>query len=123
VTGEWYTYLILAQGDTPSSRLVESKASAAAEGWGGDTYVVLENTASSETTLIVRYVWDTPADASEAQAAFTQYLTLRLGQPDRNGIYQKDGIVSTLEQDVDGGFTWLIAQSPETLNQLMSALY
>ena len=123
VMGEWYTYLILAQGDNPTSRLVESKASAAAEGWGGDTYVVLENAVSNEAALLVRYTWDTSADASEAQTAFTQYLALRLGKADSAGIYQKDGIYSALKQDADGGFTWLIAQSLETLNKLLSTLY
>jgi len=123
VMGEWYTYLILAQGDNPTSRLVESKASAAAEGWGGDTYVVLENAVSNEAALLVRYTWDTSADASEAQTAFTQYLALRLGKADSAGIYQKDGIYSALKQDADGGFTWLIAQSQKTLNKLLSTLY
>lgn len=123
VMGEWYTYLILAQGDNPTSRLVESKASAAAEGWGGDTYVVLENAASNEAALLVRYTWDTAADASEAQTAFTQYLALRFGKADSTGIYQKDGIYSAFREDPDGGFTWIIAQNPDTLNVLLSALY
>ncbi|HAE85077.1 MAG TPA: hypothetical protein DCG78_01010 [Anaerolineaceae bacterium] len=123
VMGEWYTYLILAQGDNATSRLVESKASAATEGWGGDTYIVLENAAANEAALLVRYTWDTAADAREAQTAFTQYLALRFGKADSAGIYQNDDIASTLVQDADGGFTWLIAQSPETLNQLLSALY
>jgi hypothetical protein len=121
--GEWYTYLILAQGDNATSRLVESKASAAAEGWGGDTYIVLENATANEAALLVRYTWDTAADAGEAQTAFTQYLALRFGKADSAGIYQNDGIASTLVQDADGGFTWLIAQNPETLNNLLSALY
>ena len=123
VMGEWYTYLILAQGDNATSRLVESKASAAAEGWGGDTYIVLENAANNEAALLVRYVWDTSADASEAQTAFAQYLALRLGKADSAGIYQKGGIYSALKQDPNGGFTWLIAQSQETLNKLLSTLY
>jgi hypothetical protein len=122
VMGEWYTYLILAQGDNATSRLVEGKASAAAEGWGGDTYVVLENAASNEAALLVRYVWDTAADASEAQSAFEQYLALRFGKADSTGIYQNDGIYSTLKKDPEGGFTWLIAQSQETLNKLLSSL-
>ena len=123
VMGEWYTYLILAQGDNATSRLVESKASAAAEGWGGDTYIVLENAANNEAALLVRYVWDTSADASEAQTAFAQYLALRFGKADSAGIYQKGGIYSALKQDADGGFTWLIAQRQETLNKLLSTLY
>jgi len=48
---------------------------------------------------------------------------LRFGKADSAGIYQKDGIYSALKQDADGGFTWLIAQSLETLNKLLSTLY
>ena len=51
------------------------------------------------------------------------FFALRFGKADSTGIYQKDGIYSAFREDPDGGFTWLIAQNPETLNDLLSALY
>jgi len=122
VMGEWYTWLILARGDNPDSRLADAKASAAAEGWGGDTYVVLENTAADKSALVVRYTWDGSADAAEAQLAFQNYLGLRFGSPNQKGIYQKDNFYSALRQDSQFGFTWLIADNQQVLESLISAL-
>ena len=122
VMGEWYTWLILARGDNPDSRLADAKASAAAEGWGGDTYVVLENTAAGKSALVVRYTWDGSADAAEAQLAFQNYLGLRFGSPNQRGIYQKDNFYSALRQDSQFGFTWLIADNQQVLESLISAL-
>ncbi len=123
VMGEWYTWLILARGDDAESRLVDAKASAAAEGWGGDTYVVLENTSSGEAALLVRYTWDGSSDSAEAKLAFESYLSLRLGSPDQSGIYEKDGLYSALRQDSQFGFTWLIADSRAALETLLGELY
>lgn len=123
VMGEWYTWLILARGDDSESRLVDAKASAAAEGWGGDTYVVLENSASGETALLVRYTWDGSSDSAEAKLAFESYLGLRLGSPNSNGIYEKDDVYSALRQDSQFGFTWLIAESSASLETLLGELY
>jgi hypothetical protein len=123
IMGEWYTWLILARGDDAESRLVDAKASAAAEGWGGDTYVVLENTSSGEAALLVRYTWDGSSDSAEAKLAFESYLNLRLGSPDQSGIFEKDGVYSALRQDSQFGFTWLIADSRAALETLLSELY
>ena len=123
VMGEWYTWLILARGDDAESRLVDAKASAAAEGWGGDTYVVLEDTSSAKTALLVRYTWDGSSDAAEAKLAFESYLGLRLGRPDQSGIYAKDGAYAALRQDSQFGFTWLIADSRAVLETLLGELY
>jgi len=123
VMGEWYTWLILARGDDAETRLVDAKASAAAEGWGGDTYVVLENSATDESALLVRYTWDGSSDAAEAQLAFESYLGLRLGSPDLFGIYDNHGTYSALRQDSQFGFTWLITDSRAALEMLLGELY
>ncbi|MFZ3070507.1 MAG: hypothetical protein WA110_05225 [Anaerolineaceae bacterium] len=122
VMGEWYTWLILAEGHAAESRLLEELVSNATEGWGGDTYVVLENDQTQESALLVRYVWDTDADAADALAAFQDYTSLRFGKPDAGGVMQGDELFSTLTQDESGGFTWIIAQSQETLAQIQAAL-
>ena len=123
VMGEWYTWLILARGDDPKSRLVDAKASAAAEGWGGDTYVVLENIASGESALLVRYTWDGSADAAEALYAYESYLELRFGAVAQDGVYASDGFYSALRQDSQFGFTWLISDSRQALENVVDALY
>jgi hypothetical protein len=81
VMGEWYTNLILSKGIDTAFRLDADTASAAAEGWGGDTYVAYYNEQSGETVLVLAYTWDTLGDADEFASALTQYGTLRFGQP------------------------------------------
>jgi len=79
VNGEWYTYLLLAYGDDPAARLPDSRARAAAEGWGGDGYVVHYHDADAATVLAAEWVWDTVADADEFALAFGDYANARFG--------------------------------------------
>ncbi len=77
VNGEWYTYLTLAHGQSPTARLPEETALQAAGGWGGDGYSVYYSDALSQTVLAAEWAWDTPADASEFSAAFQAYAKAR----------------------------------------------
>ena len=77
--GEWYTYLILALGVNPTTRLDQDQAKRAAEGWGGDTYVVFYNETTQTTTMVLSAVWDTTSDASEYAIILKKYLKLRFG--------------------------------------------
>jgi hypothetical protein len=77
VNGEWYTYLILAWGLDPNTRLPEATARTAAEGWGGDGYVVYYHDAEANAVLAAEWVWDTPADADEFAEAFREYAAAR----------------------------------------------
>lgn len=79
VNGEWYTYLILAHGTDSGARLGQSRARAAAEGWGGDGYSVYRREASDDLVLAAHWVWDTPADAEEFVEAFRDYADERFG--------------------------------------------
>lgn len=79
VNGEWYTYLILAHGDDPDTRVGETAAAEAAEGWGGDGYSVFYNEAGAKMVLAAHWVWDTPGDAQEFAAAFATYAEARFG--------------------------------------------
>jgi hypothetical protein len=81
VLGEWYTYLLLSQGDDEDARLSERTAARAAEGWGGDGYVAFYNEAEDETVLALHWVWDTQADADEFAQAFREYGDQRFGEP------------------------------------------
>jgi Zn-dependent peptidase ImmA (M78 family) len=77
--GEWYTYLILADGDNTSARLSNSDAQTAAAGWGGDQYLVLHNDSANLTVFLMKTVWDTTNDASQFASSFQQYANARFG--------------------------------------------
>jgi hypothetical protein len=80
VIGEFSTYLILAHGMDENARLAEVQARSAASGWGGDHYLIYHNDATGETILVVKYVWDSEADAVGFSAAFREHSDLRFGQ-------------------------------------------
>ncbi len=122
VVGEWYTWLILAMGEDPDWRLAEDLAWQAAEGWGGDAYSVLENSQTGETAMIVRTIWDSTSEGVEAYAAFEDYTALRFSKADVLGVMQADGVFASLLRDEGSGFTWLLAQNPETLLRLIAEL-
>lgn len=81
VMGEWYTYLILAHASNPLFGINDSTARNAAEGWGGDTYLVYINEETEEIILIMVSTWDTPRDLDEFYEAFMQYAQKRWGEP------------------------------------------
>jgi len=82
VVGEWYTYLILAKGYAPDTRLDDTVAREAAEGWGGDAYNVYHNAATNQTVLVIQGVWDSRSDAKEYYDIFIQYGDARWGSHD-----------------------------------------
>ncbi|NLG28279.1 MAG: hypothetical protein GX557_10235, partial [Chloroflexi bacterium] len=95
---------------------------AAAEGWGGDAYVVLRNTDTGELALLLTTVWDTPAEASEFFRLYRALMAHRSGYVERVGSLV--GELSTrewsngtqwvrLEQD-GSSVTVAIAASAET---------
>lgn len=63
--GEWSTFLLLGYAADVQSQIDVSLAEQAAAGWGGDRYTVYIHDESGEVSLIARWVWDTPADATE----------------------------------------------------------
>jgi hypothetical protein len=72
--GEWQTQKLLAlAGGTGSA--------AAAEGWGGDRYALLER--GDERALVMRWRWDSRRDEREFAAALRAWARERL--PDRAG--------------------------------------
>ena len=77
--GEWYTYLILADGSKPVARLDDATAQTAAAGWGGDEYLVLHNDSANITSFVMKDIWDTANDASEFSVALQRSLNSRFG--------------------------------------------
>jgi hypothetical protein len=78
--GEWYTYLVLAFGLDESARLSENRAIDAAQGWGGDTYLVYDNDSDQTHVLVLKTEWDSTREAEEFAGSFVQYATDRFGK-------------------------------------------
>jgi hypothetical protein len=72
--GEWQTAEVLSQSGTPSAR--------AADGWGGDRYELWRQGSGpcdvpcpARDVLVMRWTWDTRADAAEFRTALAETLT------------------------------------------------
>ena len=77
--GEWYTYLMLGKPLSSGWALEEEMALTAAEGWGGDEYLVYHHFENDEDVLILLSEWDTQSDADEYWLAFSEYAIKRWG--------------------------------------------
>lgn len=77
--GEWYTYLMLGKPLSSDLALEEEMALSAAEGWGGDLYLVYHHFENDEDVLILLSEWDTQTDADEYWLAFSEYAIKRWG--------------------------------------------
>jgi hypothetical protein len=121
VNGEWYTYLILAHGNDPDTRLPEADAASAAEGWGGDGYTVFYHDDAEQAVLAAHWVWDTPEDASEFAAAFTTYADARFGpgQPQGAATCWTGPELHCLHQ-APGATLWLAAPDLATRDAVLS---
>jgi hypothetical protein len=116
VMGEWYTYLILAFADDPSHRLPRSTAARAAEGWGGDAYLVYGADADGRIVMATYWVWDTNEDAAEFASAFRDYAGRRFGPADE-AAGQMCWIAAQVNCLFHGGLhtLWLMAPDPATM--------
>lgn len=123
--GEWYTYLMLAEGLDPKARLEKSDAQIASEGWGGDAYVVYHNDLNNATALVLKTVWDSASDADEFGRAFEDYITARFNTP-------ADTRAGFLTWDSTEGFnlfrkngmqtTWILAPDSSTAQAIYDTL-
>ncbi len=62
-----------------ATAITPTLAAVAAEGWGGDRYVVFHDDRADETVLLLRTVWDSPEDADEFLNLYWVYLSTRFG--------------------------------------------
>jgi hypothetical protein len=113
VMGEWSTYLILSKGLDEEARLDETSAAMAAEGWGGDEYVVYYNADAEGTVMVLHTTWDTSEDADEFYAAFSDYLVGRFGITGDNTWLGEDGYHTFFNQGKTT--TWILAPDAQTL--------
>jgi len=125
VMGEWYTYLILNKAYEPSWQLSEPTASAAAEGWGGDSYAIYLNQDTNQVVFIMDTVWDTTADADQFAEAFRTYAGYRWDAADSLilGHTTWDGVDGVVDFFQNGARTvWVIAPDAQTVEALMFEL-
>ena len=106
--GEWYTYLVLAYGLDPQTRLDTNEAKIASAGWGGDRYAVYYNSQLNETVLVLNSTWDTNKDADEFNNAFRKYGNSRFGIP---GASSADSV----SWSFNGGYSEFHIQDQQTM--------
>jgi hypothetical protein len=123
--GEWYTFLILADGFDKDALINEEQASAAAEGWGGDSYIVYHNPDSDATVMVFKTLWESSNDASEFANTFKTYAIDRFGKPENDTqvfvAWNTDSEVHTLH--VDGNTTtWILAPTSDLASTIWDAI-
>lgn len=60
-------------------QLGEAEVDVAATGWGGDAFAVYWNEEAQQQVMVLRAVWDSGADASQAASAFAAYALRQMG--------------------------------------------
>lgn len=114
--GEWYTYLFLAKPLHEDWAINDKSAVKAAEGWGGDLYLVYHNSEKDADVLISLFEWDTQGDADEFWKEVTRYGLNRFGKADNQskntmGWNTSDAVVSFKRQGKQ--FLWVSAPDEE----------
>ena len=120
---EWRAYAPFTLGELHYRALLELflpslDAEDAAEGWGGDGFIVLENTQRGELGAAAISQWDSVAEAHNFYSAFRNYGTARFGEPTRTetGLIQwSDGDTFTLARLVSNQVLFIMAPDTETL--------
>jgi len=126
VMGEWYTYLILADGRDNSFRLPEEDAKDASAGWGGDTYVYYSNPDTGEFTFVWQTLWDSKNDAAQFWQTSQTYGIARWGAADSttNDSIQwqsdTDGVV--LMQQSGKNVLWMMTPSKQVQSEILDAV-
>ncbi len=74
-----------------SEQGLESRSVAAAAGWNGDTFAILEHKTSGKLLVLAYTSWDTSADAEEFADAYTEVLAIMHGgKPGFGKVLQKE---------------------------------
>ncbi|MHC1740293.1 MAG: hypothetical protein AB9897_04195 [Anaerolineaceae bacterium] len=126
VMGEWYTYLVLYDGRTPSIQLDQQVAKDASAGWGGDTYVYYANDTAKQFVLVWKSVWDTKTDSDEYWQASLSYGNARWGTPLKDSTtsisWQSDSEGLVTMQQLGKMVLWMMTPSTGIQTQLLDAL-
>jgi hypothetical protein len=121
--GEWKTYLIMGYSADAQIQIDDATASAAARGWGGDSYQVYFDDNTGGTVMAVHWAWDTPADATEFLAVMKAYLNARF----RGAVVDRPGAAcwsinqqSTCVFGSSRGTLWLLAPDVTVLDAVLT---
>lgn len=125
IMGEWYTFLILAHGQNPDTRLGDSEAKAASDGWGGDAYVVYTDDQNTGIVLVMHTSWESNNDASQFFSAFKEHSTSRFGSPttvrsNHLGWTHEGGYTEIRTQD--NITTWILAPGEDMAQNIWTAI-
>ena len=117
--GEWRTRAVLEQ------QLPMDIVDVAAEGWGGDTYLLLKNKKSEDSALILLTLWDTMRDAHEFSASFIEFGVQQYGTPTEQSISEAaweldDQAVAFMR--VSNQTLWVVAPDSASLEQIMDEI-
>jgi hypothetical protein len=124
VMGEWYIYLIFADGLDAKYQLAKTTAQTAAAGWGGDTYLLYYNTSANQSAFIMRSQWDTMQDADQYWTALVDYSTARWGKPNQNQnntvtwLGQTEGVITLKRNGND--ILWLMTPDQTRANSMIA---
>jgi hypothetical protein len=125
VMGEWYTYLVLADGRDPKFQLDSQTAKDAAAGWGGDTYVYYANEKTSQFVLVWESQWDTAADSEQFWQASRTYGNDRWGTPTTDTAtsisWQSDTDGAVTMSQSGGAVFWELAPTTALESQIINA--
>lgn len=123
VIGEWYTYLVLAEGIRPEMRLSHSDAESAAAGWGGDAYAYYNNPETGDEVLVWLSTWDSTEDAEEFYGASKTYAFQRWGTPRVEGensiTFPNMGGTAAIVRMENDQVLWVISNNEEAFIQAL----
>jgi hypothetical protein len=116
--GEWYVYLMLAFADNPTWRVGQLAAQQAADGWGGDQYVLLTDPQSGRNALVWVTQWDSETEAYDFWTTFKTYGMKRWQTPLYQGEHQfwwADTADGSVRMWMDGPYTGLVIAPDEEM--------
>jgi hypothetical protein len=123
--GEWYTYLVLAEGLNEATRLDPASARQAADGWAGDSYRIYSNDQDNQMVLVLRTVWKNETEAAQFVEAFQEYAQSRFGPATADGptnwIWETGQVISNLDLG-QAVTTWTIAPHMEVVELIREAI-
>ena len=125
IMGEWYTFLILAYGRDERAQQTVDNATEAAQGWGGDSYIVFYNPVDETTLMVFSVLWESKIEAEEFAKVFETYAQDRFGKAE----IEQPNYSSWLDsQDVhtfhiEGAqTTWILAPNSELAETVWETL-
>jgi hypothetical protein len=97
------------------------EARTAAEGWGGDRYLIFHNEDTGELAWVLRLVWDTPEDAAEFAEAYTEFGDERFEAQRDNDCWTNGDEALCIIDEGENGHLLAFAPTQDAAKALMAA--